>query len=274
MYSIPLRINNHIKTDSNIAEDQIHDPVASVDSELSLVTINHYPLGGWLPNPYFLGSVAAATTYTTDKVLLVSRLDGSSPALVRRIIDDAFDAEQNRLTGIAYFDARWPAPPKNQEVHDYKFYDRSIHRAARLTRKFLPVELDANSTLFAPSSCPAAALYCGWYSLGQYIDSFTWRKGAIGYHIASAECTTLKKKDSSVWCKRILETGAAVTLGPVGEPYVQAFPVPDIFFKLILEGRTSLVEAYYKSTPFISWKMVLVGDPLYRPFKYRTKRKN
>jgi uncharacterized protein (TIGR03790 family) len=273
MYGIPLRINDHIKPDTPGNKEQTHDPVASVDSELSLVKIDQYPLDGWLPNPYFPGN-GSAITYPEDNILLVSRLDGSSPALVRRIIDDAFAAEQERLTGIAYFDARWPAPPNNKKVHDYKFYDRSIHRAARLAKKFLPVELDEKPSLFAPSACPAAALYCGWYSLGHYIDSFTWKQGAIGYHIASAECTTLKKKDSSVWCKRILETGAAVTLGPVGEPYVQAFPVPDIFFKLILEGRTSLVETYYKSSPFISWKMVLIGDPLYRPFKYRTRRIN
>ena len=274
MYGLPLRINAppEPETSKDNAENQAQDTVASVDSELSLVKIDTYPLHGWLPNPYFPGFAPSVTTYDEENTILVSRLDGSNPAIVRRIIDDAFAAEQDRLSGIAYFDARWPAPKENQELRDYKFYDRSIHRAAQITRKFLPVELDEKNSLFAPSSCPAAALYCGWYSLAHYIDSFTWKRGAIGYHIASAECTTLKKKDSLVWCKLMLEKGAAVTIGPVGEPYVQAFPIPDIFFLLILEGRTSLVEAYYKSTPFLSWKMILVGDPLYRPFKYRTKR--
>ena len=29
----------------------------------------------------------------------------------------------------------------------------------------------------------------------------------------------------------------------------------------------ALAEAYYRSKPFGSWAMVLVGDPLYNPFK-------
>lgn len=50
------------------------------------------------------------------------------------------------------------------------------------------------------------------------------------------------------------------------EPYVQAFPVPEIFFGLLIKGQLALAECYAASTPFISWRMVLIGDPLYRPF--------
>ena len=50
--------------------------------------------------------------------------------------------------------------------------------------------------------------------------------------IASSECATLKQKGSQVWCKRMLEEGAAAVIGPVDEPYVQAFPVPEVFFGL------------------------------------------
>jgi len=52
----------------------------------------------------------------------------------------------------------------------------------------------------------------------------------------------------------------------VGEPYVQAFPPPEIFFTLLLDGSYTLVETYFLSLPSLSWQMVLVGDPLYRPF--------
>ena len=268
MYGIPLRIEGDSLQDAN----QISDTMASVDSELALVKLDHYPTGGWLPNPHFIGNKKPVPPYTTDNILLVSRLDGSSPELVKRIIDDAWQVEQERLSGIGYFDARWPKPHNEQKLDGYKTYDLAIHRAAEITRKYLPVELEEKSTLFAPSTCPAAALYCGWYSLATYVDAFTWKRGAIAYHIASAECTTLKKKESQVWCKLILDKGAAVTIGPVGEPYAQAFPLPDVFFGLILQGRTTLVESYFKASPFISWKMVLIGDPLYRPFKYGTKR--
>ena len=98
------------------------------------------------------------------------------------------------------------------------------------------------------------------------MDAFKWRPGSVAYHIASAECRTLKRKDSQVWCKRMLEEGVAATLGPVNEPYLQAFPVPDLFFTLLLDGHLTLAEVYAFSKPFWSWQMVLIGDPLYRPF--------
>jgi hypothetical protein len=48
--------------------------------------------------------------------------------------------------------------------------------------------------------------------------------------------------------------------------YVQAYTVPDIFFALLTAGRLSLAECYARTTPFLSWQMVLIGDPLYRPW--------
>jgi len=126
------------------------------------------------------------------------------------------------------------------------------------------VVLNDDNTLFQKGQCPDAALYCGWYSLAKYIDAFKWTKGSVGYHIASSECTTLKREQSQVWCKKMLDNGIAATIGPVGEPYVQAFPVPEIFFNFLTEGYLTLAESYIISLPYLSWKMVLVGDPLYR----------
>ena len=65
----------------------------------------------------------------------------------------------------------------------------------------------------------------------------------------------------------MIEDGVAVTRGPVGEPSVQAFPMPEIFFKTMLDGHWILAECYLLSIPSWSWKMVLVEDPLYRPFQ-------
>ncbi|MCK5914085.1 MAG: TIGR03790 family protein, partial [Desulfuromusa sp.] len=120
---------------------------------------------------------------------------------------------------------------------------------------------------------PQSALYCGWYSLGKYVDAFDWQRGAVGYHIASSECTTLKKEGSQVWCKRMLEDGVAATIGPVTEPYVQGFPLPELFFGFLLDGYYTLAESYFLSLPYLSWQMVLIGDPLYRPFRNITSGK-
>ncbi len=241
---------------------------ASLDSELSLVLKTDNDIGGWTPNPYFVGFQKQKTGIEKKDVLMVSRLDGPSPEIVRRIIDDSLSAEKNGLSGTAYIDARWP-DPGNKSVSGYALYDKSLHEAAGIIEESgtMPVTLEKTSELFAPGQCKTAALYCGWYRLARYVDAFEWQPGAVGYHIASSECSTLRNKNSQVWCKRMLEEGVAATIGPVGEPYVQSFPLPAIFFKYLTEGSLSLAECYILSVPYLSWKQVLVGDPLYRPFK-------
>jgi uncharacterized protein (TIGR03790 family) len=65
----------------------------------------------------------------------------------------------------------------------------------------------------------------------------------------------------------MLEDGVCATIGPVYEPYLVAYPRPEEFFALLLQGDLTLVECYYHTKPFNSWMMTLIGDPLYRPFK-------
>lgn len=244
------------------------DQMAAVDSELALVKITGYPLSGWIPNPLFLGFQGKKIKDMPESALLVARLDGPAAETVKRVIDDSLFAEKGGLKGKAYFDARWPDPGKD-DLTGYAFYDASLHKAADLVRRsgLMETILDEKESLFQPGECDAAALYCGWYSLGKYIDAFKWVRGSVGYHIASAECETLRRPGSTVWCKRMLEKGVAATIGPVGEPYVQAFPPPELFFELLLEGRATLAECFALSSPFLSWRMVLIGDPLYCPFR-------
>ena len=83
---------------------------AAVDSELTLVRENNYSLEGWRPNKYFLGYRDKEIKNMPQKVMLVSRLDGPSEEIVRRIIDDSLHVEKEGLHGKAYFDARWPDP--------------------------------------------------------------------------------------------------------------------------------------------------------------------
>ncbi|MBI4775143.1 MAG: TIGR03790 family protein [Deltaproteobacteria bacterium] len=248
------------------------DQWASLDSEIALVLARDYPLAGWIPNPDFIGRNEFRSEPPIREAFMVSRLDASSVAIVRRIIDDSLEAEEKGLKGIAYFDARWSQAERMEMLGSgsgYGYYDRSVRKAADLVRKSRKMEvvLDEQSTLFQPGACPDAALYCGWYSLARYVDAFQWARGSVGYHIASSECSTLKNRYSRVWCKMMLEKGVAVTLGPVNEPYLAAFPLPELFFSLLLKGSMTLAECYTASNPYVSWKMVLIGDPLYRPFK-------
>jgi len=240
---------------------------AAVDSELSLVKVEKYNLDGWIKNPFYVGFQGQDGAISKNQVLLVCRLDGPDVETVYRVIDDSLWTEENGLNGRAYFDARWPEPPETEGLGGYAIYDYSLHRAAEIAKQRMDVMLDETAALFSEKACPEAAVYSGWYSLGKYIDSFEWQKGAVGYHIASSECSTLRKKESSLWCLKMLEKGVAATIGPVYEPHVQGFPVPHVFFNQLLEGYMSLGEAYLVSLPYLSWQMVLVGDPLYQPFR-------
>jgi uncharacterized protein (TIGR03790 family) len=244
------------------------DQMAAVDSELALVRLSAYPLSGWIPSPFFVGFRGKKIENMPESALLISRLDGPNAQIVKRVIDDSLLAEMRGLKGKAYFDARWPDPGKS-DLTGYAFYDASLHKAAAIVKesRIMETVLDEKESLFQPGECDDAALYCGWYSLANYIDAFKWVPGSVGYHIASAECQTLRQPGSKVWCKMMLEKGIAATIGPVGEPYVQAFPVPEVFFALLLEGKVTLAECFASSSPFLSWRMVLIGDPLYRPFR-------
>src|SRR5262249_7180882 len=144
---------------------------------------------------------------------------------------------------------------------------------ARLLEKEakLPVVLDDRPELFAPGSCPDCALYCGWYSLGTYVPSCRFAPGAVAYHVASSEAVTLRDKNTKQWCKNLLDNGVVATLGPVSEPYTIGFPKPAEFFGFLATGEYSLVECYWRTEMLASWMTVLVGDPLYNPYRKTPK---
>lgn len=243
--------------------------LASLDSELALVDAGVYPLEGWQRNPSFIGYRGRSIDNMPEMAYIVARLDGPDPATVKRLIDDSIKAEKEGLHGSACFDARLPRPKaeKVSQLKDYAIYDNDIHVAAEKIgeTKLLNVVVNDQPRLFKPGDCKDAALYCGWYRRADYFDAFDWQTGAIGYHIASSECMSLKK--GTGWCLGMLKDGVAAVIGPVDEPYLQAFPPPSLFFPLLVDGRYSLGECFALSVPYRSWRMVLVGDPLYMPFK-------
>jgi len=230
---------------------------ASVDSELSVVLCPVYDLYRWQPNRL------RGPEPQPFKTMMVCRLDGPNYGIAKGLIDKAMAAEQKGLAGAAYIDSR------GLFGNDaYSYYDQSLRDVAILTRLRTPLAVQEESTqaLFPPNSCPQAALYCGWYSLKKYVDSFRFVDGAVGFHIASFEAADLHDPNSTEWCPALLMHGITATLGPVSEPYLHAFPEPKLFFNELFEGRC-LVEAYYRTNPFNSWQMLLLGDPLYRPFR-------
>lgn len=235
---------------------------ASFDSELSLVLSSPYELYKWQPN-----QLNRHLKYPKDLIstVMVSRLDGPSPQIAFGLIDKAIHAENYGLHGFAYIDSR--GIPDDKKADSYGSYDQKIRNLAVLLqfRTNLQVREERTEKLFEPNSCPQTAIYYGWYSLKKYIDSFEFVDGAIGIHIASFEAIDLRDPNSTEWVPAMLTRGVTATFGPVAEPYLDAFPNPEEFFIDLIEGKC-LAEAFWRSQPYCSWQMLLIGDPLYKPF--------
>ncbi len=258
-----------------IAQLQHDQSTAAVDSELMCLWWAKYETARWQENPLYW-QVSEADRKKADRTLITCRLDGPTPDIAKRLVDDALTAEAKGLKGKAYFDARGQKlDVKNpQQWTGYQGYDESFREAATLMQKAgFDVTLDDKDPVFPADSCPDAALYAGWYSHANFVDSFTFPTGAVAWHLASSEATTLRNKDSKVWCPNLLKKGVAVTLGPVAEPYTVAFPKASEFFGFLATGKYTVAECYARTTILTSWMMTLVGDPLYNPFAKEPKLK-
>ncbi|MCP9439501.1 MAG: TIGR03790 family protein [Nitrospira sp.] len=239
---------------------------ASFDSELSLLWWDPglYAVAWRWDNPLF---EEASPQPQNPPILMVSRLDAPTAELAKGLVDRALQAERSRLDGTIYFDARGLQP--EGPVDTYGIYDHSLREAAKLAKEETSHEVVLDLAERTMASMPNVALYIGWYRLRSYDDVFSFNPGAIGYHMASAEAVTIHDPKERGWCKNALERGITATLGSVGEPYLDSFPEPARFTRLLVSGKYSLVEVYYLATRHISWRMVLFGDPLYNPFRHR-----
>ena len=242
---------------------QLHTNAASVDSELSLLGFHTRVITGPAHNPYYQRETPFLDA-ALPGMLLVCRLDAADVKTVRRMMDDALEAERVGLWGFCYADMR------GLKDGGLVQGDRWIQRAAADAQKAgLPVILDNGGPMF-PDGYPMrhAALYYGWYSAdiaGPLArPGFAFQQGAIAAHIHSFSAATLRNPRKG-WVAPLLDRGAAATLGNVYEPLLALTADLEIFQKRLGEGFT-FAEAGYASLRGLSWMTVFVGDPLYRPF--------
>ena len=244
------------------------DSRAAVDSELMLLWWDKYELRGWVNNPLYW-QIPENLRATAPKMLLTCRLDGPTPEIAKRLVDDALEAEKEGVQGKVYVDARGIGyDPKGDPGFGYGGYDQSMRDMAALLKDEakLEVVLDDKGELFAAEACTDCVLYCGWYSHANFIDSCRFKKGAVAWHLASSEAVSLRQEGSKLWCKNLLEKGACATLVPVAEPFTIGFPKPAEFFGMLATGKYTLVESYGRTVMLTSWMGTLIGDPLYNPF--------
>jgi uncharacterized protein (TIGR03790 family) len=192
------------------------------------------------------------------------RLDGPDEPTVEKMLQTSIDVEKTGLQGLVAIDARGLPATDTQ----YGPMDQHLRHLAEIvrTKTQLKLAFDDTPDLFLPHSVKNTAVYVGWYSPGHYVPSCDFNPGAVGYHIASWELGSLHTPNTQ-WVRGLISDGVVGTLGPVYEPYLGAFPLPDEFVPLLLTGKLTLAEAYWRTTPMTSWMISFIGDPLYNPYK-------
>ena len=234
------------------------------------------------PHPYYGGAQSQGNAYAPFVPLAVYReqphalniysvwrLDAASDRLAKGLVDKALIAEKQGLSGKACFDLQFGGVDALPDV-DSASGDWDLHQAAGFARRagFQVTEDDQKAefgTAPAPLRCDAAALYAGWYSLNHYNDAFTWNPGAIGLHLDSA--SAMNPRGGANWSANAVIKGITVTSGAVAEPYLTGLPHPDQFFLYLFQGA-NVGDAMLRSTEWLRWKIVNIGDPLYRPFPH------
>lgn len=237
-----------------------HDE-ASVDSELAMFGVDGLPLEGGLQNKFYQ-SGNSITRVNLPFLVLTARIDAPSYATCARMIRDALEVEQSGLWGMAYVDIANKFPMGDQWLE-------AVVKAS--TAAGIPTVVDRfNDSLPKNYPLSAAALYFGWYDWnvsGPFLNPrFQFRKGAVAAHLHSFSAEQLSSPAKN-WCGPLLEKGAAVTVGNVYEPYLHLTHDFGILAQRLLAGDC-WVEACWKAMPVTSWQGVVLGDPLYQPFKH------
>lgn len=259
----PLRIDNDPTTfDERAAarmQKEFRTTSASVDSELAMLAQNNQTTLGPLQNPLF--NARRTSDLSAELVVKVTRLDGPSDSAVRNMITSALEAEQRGLIGRYYVDLggphatgdRWLEATRDQ-LTDLGFFGDVQSSSSRF---------DVADRFDAP------VLYFGWYTLtvdGPFVRSeFRFPPGAIALHIHSVSAASLRTT-TDYWCGPLIAHGVAATFGNVFEPYLEFTIQPQLLLAELAQGKT-LGDAAYFATRAVSWQNVILGDPLYRPFR-------
>jgi uncharacterized protein (TIGR03790 family) len=239
--------------------------VAAFDNELALLWWPMYPRANWQVNALHY---RARRALRAPPVLMTARLDAPTAARVRQMMQTSLEVEKTGLRGKAAIDSRG-IDGSDRKQAGFAAYDQTLRNLAELVsgRTKLEVVHDQRPEVLAARSVEQAAWYCGWYSVRNYVPGCTFSPGAVGFHIASFELVSLHSPNERGWVAGLLNDGAVASIGPVAEPYLHAFPAADDFFPLLLTGKLTLAEVYWRTSPLTSWMMVLIGDPLYTPYK-------
>jgi uncharacterized protein (TIGR03790 family) len=269
---IPLRISREPMPHDEDAKTRKFNVQneAAIDSELSLMGVSNYPTGGAVPNPYFKKDYPVVQS-PSQFFLMIGRLDAISYDQCKRMVLDAIDVEKDGLWGRTYLDLA-------KKGGGFAIGDQWINNISKASMSAgNPTIVDRMPNTFVTNyPMTDAAVYFGWYTQhrnGPFLNKeMKFQKGAIAVHLHSFSGSQLINPAKN-WSASLIDRGAAATLGNTWEPYLQFSHHFDIFYDRLTKGY-SLIEAGYMSMNVLSWQNIVIGDPLYQPFKTTTISKD
>ncbi len=266
MRGVPLRIQPQPKDPAKPSAATPQNPVAghdeaSVDSELAMFGVEGVPIDSVLQNKFYQSEKSIADA-AMPFLVLTARIDAPTFATCERMIRDAVAVEKTGLWGRAYVDIANKFPQGDQWLE-------AVVKANATAG--IPTVVDRfDDTLPKNYPMTGASIYYGWYDWslsGPFLNPrFQFRKGAVAMHLHSFSAEQLADPAKN-WSAGLLEKGAAVTVGNVYEPYLHLTHDFGILHQRLLAGH-SWVEACWMAMPVTSWQGVVLGDPLYRPFRH------
>jgi uncharacterized protein (TIGR03790 family) len=246
---------------------------ASVDSELTLLYGDlhgaEHPLAGMVPNPLFQKE-DQAFTHPKFPVYLVTRLAGYEFADVKAMVDRSLEA---RNRGVVVIDLKSSSDDTGND------WLRSA--AIRLPKG--RVVFDESTTVVEGTRNVIG--YASWGSNDpnrkRRATGFGWLPGAIVTEFVSTNARTFARPPETwslgTWGNKLswfdgspqsltadyIHEGVTGASGHVYEPYLSLTPRPDVLLPMYLGGR-NLAESYYTAMRGLSWRNVVIGDPLCR----------
>ena len=272
---VPLRISGTVGRNGTLS---------SVDSDLTLLyrrmTGSTVPSGGRLANPYFVadGDISNAPLFSheTHDIYLVTRLDGFTVEDVLGMIDRGLEpASHGRILLDQKADPRSPA-------------DRWLGDAAAAVAAADPDRVLLDATTRGVTGEQELLGYYSWGSSDPALRkrdlALEFAPGAIGGSYVGTSARTFTEPpqewEIGLWNDRatyhaqtpesltgdLIRAGITGAAGHVADPYVDGVVRPSPLFVAYLSGF-NLAEAFYLALPDLSWRTVVVGDPLVAPFR-------
>ena len=277
---VPLRIAGTSGLDGTLS---------SVDSELTLLyrrmTGQTVPPAGKIDNPYFLGArelrEAAPFSHREHDVYLVTRIDAFTVDQAMSLIDKAQNTSTEGQIVLDQLDQDGTRPGNQWLAQAARRLNEQGHAARVILEATAKPARDVSPVL-------------GYYSWGAADPAHRQRTmgmgfvpGSIAANLAGSDARTFLPPPEN-WVPDasgdpatflagtadalvgdLIREGVTGVAGQIGEPYLLGAVRPDILFPAYLAGF-NLAEAFYLATPALSWKTIVVGDPLCRPFKAQT----